>query len=67
MDFQTSPTLLRFVFSLLSPSDPQVRWKDLITDLNLTPSSLNPERIEDDAALPLPLRCVEINVRPPGS
>ena len=39
-----------------SLSPPQVKWKDLITDLNLTPSNLNPERVDEDASLPFPLR-----------
>jgi predicted lipase len=34
----------------------QVKWKDLLTDLNLTPTSLNPERIDDDVGLPLLMR-----------
>lgn len=38
------------------PASPQVKWKDLITDLNLTPSNLNPERVDEDASLPFPLR-----------
>lgn len=29
----------------------QVKWKDLLTDLNLVPSSLNSERVEEDHAL----------------
>lgn len=37
----------------------QVKWKDLATDLNLTPTSLNTERVNDDAALPAPLRILK--------
>ena len=29
----------------------QVKWKDLLTDLNLVPSSLNVERLEEDSGL----------------
>ncbi|GAX81322.1 hypothetical protein CEUSTIGMA_g8753.t1 [Chlamydomonas eustigma] len=34
----------------------QVKWKDLITDLNLAPVSLNPEGIDEDRNLFFPLR-----------
>ncbi|KAG1678518.1 hypothetical protein FOA52_014552 [Chlamydomonas sp. UWO 241] len=34
----------------------QVKWKDLLTDMNLVPTALNPERIDDDAGLPLLVR-----------
>ncbi|KXZ45677.1 hypothetical protein GPECTOR_52g74 [Gonium pectorale] len=34
----------------------QVKWKDIATDLNLTPASLNPERLDDNAGLPFTAR-----------
>ncbi|GFR44840.1 hypothetical protein Agub_g6182, partial [Astrephomene gubernaculifera] len=36
----------------------QVKWKDLATDLNLTPCSLNPERLDDNAGLPFTARII---------
>lgn len=27
----------------------QIKWKDLVTDINLTPIALNPERLDSDA------------------
>lgn len=37
----------------------QVSWKDLATDVNLIPTSLNPERIDDDQNSPLVARLVK--------
>ncbi|GLC42478.1 hypothetical protein PLESTB_001102700 [Pleodorina starrii] len=34
----------------------QIKWKDIATDLNLTPCSLNPERLDDNAGLPFAAR-----------
>lgn len=34
----------------------QIKWKDIATDLNLTPCSLNPERVDDNAGLPFTAR-----------
>ncbi|GIL50703.1 hypothetical protein Vafri_6817 [Volvox africanus] len=36
----------------------QVKWKDIATDLNLTPCSLNPERLDDNAGLPFTARII---------
>lgn len=36
---------------LLPACAAQVKWKDLLTDLNLVPSSLNVERLEEDSGL----------------
>ncbi|KAG2428849.1 hypothetical protein HYH02_014261 [Chlamydomonas schloesseri] len=37
----------------------QVKWKDIATDLNLTPCSLNPERLDDNAGLPFSARIIK--------
>lgn len=37
----------------------QVKWKDLATDLDLTPCSLNPERADANAGLPLAAKLIK--------
>ncbi|EFJ45180.1 hypothetical protein VOLCADRAFT_94625, partial [Volvox carteri f. nagariensis] len=37
----------------------QVKWKDIATDLNLTPCSLNPERLDDNEGLPFTARIIK--------
>ncbi|MEW5315853.1 MAG: hypothetical protein WDW38_007255 [Sanguina aurantia] len=40
-------------------TDTQVRWKDVVTDINLTPSSLNPERSDSNEGLPFTMRLLK--------
>lgn len=37
----------------------QVKWKDLATDLQLSPCSLNPERVNNNAGLPLTVKLLK--------
>lgn len=41
----------------------QVKWKDIATDLNLTPCSLNPERLDANAGLPFTVRVIKSVMR----
>jgi hypothetical protein len=38
----------------------QVKWKDFVTDLNLTPAAFNPERVDSNAGLPWVARALQI-------
>jgi hypothetical protein len=62
LGFQCDSSLSAFCFcSLCLLSCSQVKWKDLITDLNLVPSSLNAERLEEDSGLARLLKAVSPN------
>ena len=38
----------------------QVKWKDFVTDLNLTPAAFNPERVDSNAGLPWMARALKL-------
>ena len=40
----------------------QVKWKDIVTDLNLTPCSLNAERLDENSGLPFAARLIKAMV-----
>ncbi len=50
------PSTPSFLPPLPPPRSAQIKWKDIATDLNLTPCSLNPERVDDNAGLPFTAR-----------
>lgn len=37
----------------------QIKWKDLVTDLNLAPCAFSPERLDEDASLPFGLKILK--------